>query len=470
MLIVLLSACTDSNIKNTEKSNKQELTENVAIDTSSESNYKKNIQISIDKNEMSDNLTKICLNPRKFGTEGEKAAINYLKGKLEEYGYTINIQDFPVYKQDLKSTHVKFNNDYFKENPYNSEILGTGKNIIAKTDNHSEAKKTIYITAHYDTTADTTGVIDNGTGVSVVLEVARQLKNYENPFNIAVVLFSGEEYFRTGSRAFVSNLTDKEKENAIGCINVDMVGEKDAGDLIMRANTGEHNILTLMINNQIENQLSILEGGYSDELSFYLGKIPAITLTNKNPKPSRAKEKDQFQYIDIDELKNTAHLIINFLTNFDNNTYDKFLNDRSYTSNKAVNNKDLVVFKPLKTNVVDGFKLININANLLENGYASETEYIYENENGKKYIITEKFYPFANPAIYSNYKVLENDYKSSHNRAPLYLVNEDSNSDTKIFYSIGSYFGEIKGDMSMDEAMNILKACYKVEYKRIFGE
>jgi len=109
------------------------------------------------------------------------------------------------------------------------------------------------ITQGYNST-NTTGVIDNGTGLSVILEVARQLKDCDSPFNIVVVFFSGEEYFRTGSRAFVSNLTATEKENTIGCINVDMVGEKDAGDLIMRANRGEHNILTLMLNNHLENK------------------------------------------------------------------------------------------------------------------------------------------------------------------------------------------------------------------------
>ncbi len=41
------------------------------------------------------------------------------------------------------------------------------KNIIVKRDNYSHTKKSIYLTVHYDTTANIIGVIDNGTGVSI---------------------------------------------------------------------------------------------------------------------------------------------------------------------------------------------------------------------------------------------------------------------------------------------------------------
>lgn len=396
--VIFLIACSNNNPEKAGESDRLEIggnKDNTIVSLPPKDNYGESFRISIDKSLLLDNIEKVCLYPRKFGTEGEQIALNYLKGKLEEYGYVTDIQSFPVYKQDLKSTHVKYCDDYFKENPYNSEVLGNGKNVIAKKNNYSNTKRTIYLTAHYDTTENTTGVIDNGTGVGVVLEVARQLRDYDSPFNIVIVFFSGEEYFRVGSRAFVSSLTNNEKEDIIGVINVDMIGEKDSEGVIAWANTGEHNILTLMINNQLGDPIPVLEGGYSDDLSFYLGKIPALTFTNKNPKPSRAKEKDQFQYIDFDELKNISHLITNFCVNFDIDVYERILKEKSFKSNRAMENKDLIdAFKAVKTDVVEGFQLANINASLLENGYDSKTEYIYKNREGKRYIVTEVFNVF----------------------------------------------------------------------------
>ncbi|KNY27674.1 M28 family metallopeptidase [Pseudobacteroides cellulosolvens] len=451
---------TDMNISDDMVNNSEDKLQN---------NYKKeNIQIAIDKNLILDNLNNICICPRKFGTDGEITALNFLKNKLEEYGYITDIQNFQVYKLDMKSTYVKYNVDYFKSNPYNSESLGTGRNLIGKMDNHENTKKTILLTAHYDTTADTIGAIDNGTGVSVILEVARQLRKYDSTLNIEIVLFSAEEYFRAGSRAFVSSLSDDEKKNIIGCINVDMVGEKGAENFVIKANTGEHNILTLMMSDQLDKPLPILAAGNSDDLSFYLNKIPAVTLANKKPDPSRSKQKNQFQYINIDELENVVYLIANFIINFDIDKYNKFLTTKTFASNKTIDDH-YNIGNPVNTRIIDEFEIKKINSNLQENGYDSQTEYVYERADGKMCIITQKNSTFINPSVYSKYKIL-NSKKSGQGIDCFYFINEDITSDTKVYYLINSYYGEIKGNISTNEALDILKSCYEKMYNSIFGK
>ncbi|WP_279146094.1 MULTISPECIES: M28 family metallopeptidase [Clostridium] len=438
--VVFISCSSDSktNADNNDKS------------LSTESKYKKNIEISIDENLIMDNLKRVCENVRNYGSEGEKICSNYLKDKLKEYGYIVQFQEFPVYKQTFKSTtYVENNKDYFKLNPYNSEKKGAGKNVIAKRDNHSDKKKTIYLTAHYDTTDYTKGVIDNGTGVSVILEVARQLRNYDSPFNIEIVFFSAEEYYRSGSRYFVSKLTDEEKKNTLGCINVDMVGEKDAGDVVIGNANQENNVMTVMLNKELENKLQISLGGSSDDLSFYNGEIPAFMLINKSPNNEIDKKEDQFQYVDLKELKNVSYLICNFLTNFNMDTYNKILNGSiSYPSNR----------KQDKIGEFKGFKLNKINAYPIKSGYDSVTEYEYVNNNGKKYTFTEQMQKFINLKNYGEFKVLDKDF--------IYSVNKNSKNNAKIFYSNGSQFGEIKGDISVDDAVNILKIYYKKMFKQ----
>ncbi|BFN06020.1 M20/M25/M40 family metallo-hydrolase [Clostridium tetani] len=431
---VVFISCSKDTTPNEDSNNKN---------TSIESKYKNHIEISIDGNLILENLKKLCENVRNYGSFGEKVSADYLKGKLEEYGYIVEFQEFPVYKQTIDSTMgVKNNKDYFKLNPYNSEKQGTGKNVIGKRDNHSNEKKTIYLTAHYDTTDFTKGVIDNGTGTAVILEVARQLRNYHSPFNIEMVFFSAEEYCRSGSRYFVSKLTEEEKKNTLGCINVDMVGEKGAGDIVMGLVNQENNVMTVMLNEGLENKLKISRGGSSDDLSFYHGEIPAITLLNKKPNFKIDKKEDQFPYVDLQQLKNTAYLISNFLTNFNMDTYNKIVNkDKTYSSNKKVD----------KLGEVNGFKLNKISAYPIKNGYDSITEYEYINKNGKKYIFTEQIKTFINLDDYGEFKSLDKDNNW------LYSISKDSKYNTKVFYCFGIHFGEIKGDISIDEAMKILK-------------
>ncbi|UXZ09237.1 Zn-dependent exopeptidase M28 [Clostridium perfringens] len=73
-------------------------------------------------------------------------------------------------------------------------------------------KKTLYLSAHYDSTDYTTGVIDNATGCVVLLELAKVLQNFEGDINIKFLFLDAEEYFRYGSKYFVSKLSDEEKK------------------------------------------------------------------------------------------------------------------------------------------------------------------------------------------------------------------------------------------------------------------
>ncbi|WP_243447504.1 M28 family peptidase [Clostridium tetani] len=251
-----------------------------------------------------------------------------------------------------------------------------------------------------------------------------------------------------GSRYFVSKLTEEEKKNTLGCINVDMVGEKGAGNIVMGLVNQENNVMTVMLNEGLENKLKISRGGSSDDLSFYHGEIPAITLLNKKPNFKIDKKEDQFPYVDLQQLKNTAYLISNFLTNFNMDTYNKIVNkDKTYSSNKKVD----------KLGEVNGFKLNEISAYPIKNGYDSITEYEYINKNGKKYIFTEQIKTFINLDDYGEFKSLDKDNNW------LYSISKDSKYNTKVFYCFGIHFGEIKGDISIDEAMKILKV-YSEKY------
>ena len=194
MILILFKKDSVSNNVITKYELKEE---NISLerDTSSKEN------ISVDE---VNNLNEIGSNIRNFGSEGSQITANFFKKKLNEYNYNVKLQEFDIYEQNMASSiRVKNNSEYFNLNPYNSASLGKGRNIIVESKNNSNNKKTLYLSAHYDSTDYTTGVIDNATGCVVLLELAKVLQNFDGDINIKFLFLDAEEYFRYGSKYFV---------------------------------------------------------------------------------------------------------------------------------------------------------------------------------------------------------------------------------------------------------------------------
>ena len=116
----------------------------------------------------------------------------------------------------------------------NAAVDGTGENIIVTKKSSTDTLKNLIISAHYDSAEDSVGANDNGSGVAAVLELARILKDAEMPYNIQFIMFSGEEKYMLGSRWYVGNLTEDERNQIIGVINIDTIAEKsDLGYMAM---------------------------------------------------------------------------------------------------------------------------------------------------------------------------------------------------------------------------------------------
>nr|WP_275507157.1 M28 family peptidase [Clostridium coskatii] len=69
------------------------------------------------------------------------------------------------------------------------------------------------ICAHYDCERNSVGANDNASGVSVVMETARLLKNVSSEYELRFVFFGGEEIGGLGSRHYIKNLSPDDKKN-----------------------------------------------------------------------------------------------------------------------------------------------------------------------------------------------------------------------------------------------------------------
>lgn len=102
-------------------------------------------------------------------------------------------------------------------------------NIIVSQAGHGSSQKTLYVGAHYDSAptdrrtdrSTLEGLDDNASGAGVLTELVYQLSKLNPEHNIKFIAFGAEEYGLHGSKAFVDSLSDEEKQNAIGMINLD---------------------------------------------------------------------------------------------------------------------------------------------------------------------------------------------------------------------------------------------------------
>ncbi len=98
------------------------------------------------------------------------------------------------------------------------------RNLIAEAPGGPEGQGVVIIGAHYDTVHFTQGANDNGSGVTALMAIAHRVIDNEYPFAVRLLLFGSEEVGLVGSRHYVDQLTDQERERIIAMINLDAIG------------------------------------------------------------------------------------------------------------------------------------------------------------------------------------------------------------------------------------------------------
>lgn len=177
----------------------------------------------------------VAFGPRVPGTNAHSRAADYLVSRFTEFGADVTVQEFDQTTYDNNRVRLK--------------------NIIATF--YPERKKRILLAAHWDTrpfadadkenpNAPMDGANDGGSGVAVLLEIARVLGQTENPPGVGVdlILFDGEDWGeRDGERKrppagldswwclgsqYWATHKHKPGYSAYYGILLDMVGAKDA--------------------------------------------------------------------------------------------------------------------------------------------------------------------------------------------------------------------------------------------------
>lgn len=126
---------------------------------------------------------------------------NFIKSELENYGYKVNT--------------IQYGQQKFA-------------NLEVVVEPQGENKGTIVIGAHYDSEEISPGANDNGSGVVILLDLAKRFKNLKTDHRLRLVFFVNEEppYFRQpdmGSTVYADRLVST-GENIQGMYAFDVLG------------------------------------------------------------------------------------------------------------------------------------------------------------------------------------------------------------------------------------------------------
>ncbi|SHI72061.1 M20/M25/M40 family metallo-hydrolase [Algibacter luteus] len=274
-------------------------------------------------------LSDDALEGRQTGTEGEKAAADYIAKRFENLGL------------EAKGTNGYYQNFTFKPktNPHQTvnytvkdgDSTITGTNVLGFL--NSNADNTIVIGAHFDhlgygaegslhrgEKAIHNGADDNASGVAVMLNLADKLKNKNTNNNYLFMAFSGEEMGLLGSNYFVKNATiDTQKINYM--INMDMVGRLKADSTLAVYGVGTSPILkqTLNAHNSTFKLIQKESGiGPSDHTSFYNADIPVLHFFTGQHEDYH-KPTDDFDKLNYEGMTTISNYIFEVISDLDNN-------------------------------------------------------------------------------------------------------------------------------------------------------
>lgn len=253
---------------------------------------------------------------RMAGSERERAAAEYLAGRLADFGYAPSLQEFPVVYRGQPSVGAQARERAAMSQNVVAELAGSGDGLII-------------VGAHYDTSIarseeqaqagvggpELEGVDDNASGSGVLLELARRLAGGSPEHSIRFIAFGAEEVGLLGARHVVAGMSDQQRERVLLMINIDSIITGDrlyvhAGPLTSASDplaaSARDELLEIAAGLDIELHTNPgLNADYpagtgccSDQAAFDEAGIPVVNLEATN---WRLGNLDGFQQTEISE-------------------------------------------------------------------------------------------------------------------------------------------------------------------------
>ncbi|WP_134687383.1 M28 family peptidase [Brevibacillus migulae] len=191
----------------------------------------------------------------------------------------------------------------------------TSHNVIATKPAKSDAPETdqiVIIGAHHDSVEGAPGANDDASGTATTLELARVMAKMPTDTEIRFITFGAEEDGLVGSYEYVDSLSEDEQKSIVAMFQLDMVGSRDAGDLIMYTVDGNPNNVTKYGGDAAERldyDVPYGQESRSDHVPFYEAGIPAALFIHSPSEPWYHSPEDTIDKISKEKLKQVASIV-----------------------------------------------------------------------------------------------------------------------------------------------------------------
>lgn len=157
--------------------------------------------------------------PRYTGTDNCNKAAEYIADEFQKMNLDVSVD---------KWRHLQFKSQ---------NIIATHKGVNSSID------AIFIICAHYDTVEYAPGANDDGSGIAIMLTLAKILSKYKFNHTIKFIAFSGEDVGMYGSQDYVRKAYER-NENIIATINMDTLGraETEKGGKIVQLLCPDRNL------------------------------------------------------------------------------------------------------------------------------------------------------------------------------------------------------------------------------------
>lgn len=302
---------------------------------------------------------------KEMGTAAQQNALNWITGQYQSWGYT-----------DIQQQEVN--------------VWGeTGYNIIVTKTGTVFPDKFVIIDGHYDT-INGPGVNDNGSGTSIILEIARILKDVPTEYSIKFIHFTAEELGLVGSYHYVQETAVPQNIDIQLVLNIDQVGgvAGETNNTITcerdedwpNSNNNDSQIVTGQLANLMELYSSLnteISNAYgSDYVPFqeegYI--ITGLYETNESPFPH--SPDDTFENMDPDFVYQVAKGSLGALCFFAKAYENLSVNDEnvrkiSVFPNPA--NEELLIINPAESRYK--IKLTDLSGKIVLTETSSQSEF-----------------------------------------------------------------------------------------------
>jgi Zn-dependent M28 family amino/carboxypeptidase len=247
------------------------------------------------------------IGPREAASAAFDEAVVYVISQFESIGYEVTTMPVPVPAGDSWGVPV---------------AAGTSDNVIADPPGFDPVEPHVIVGAHLDTVAVAPGAEDNGSGVAVLLELARMAAGRPLAIPVRFIAFGAEEprgrgdaLHHFGSRQYVAALAAEQRAAVQAMVSLDRVGVPADAVPVSTGGTGPTVVLDELVAAAASAGIPASrdeQNRASDHWSFEKAGIPAARIGSV-PYAAYHSADDLPEVVDADQLGRVGTIVWTWL-------------------------------------------------------------------------------------------------------------------------------------------------------------